>query len=101
MAPPVNITFLGGLGEIGRNCAALELEGQILLIDCGIMFPDSDMLGVDLVLPDFSWLLERSDDIIGCIATHGHEDHMGALSYLLRDLKFPIIGSAFALGLAR
>ncbi len=56
----VSITFLGGLGEIGRNCAAIEQDGAILLIDCGLMFPDDDMLGVDLVLPDFSWLIERS-----------------------------------------
>jgi len=101
MASPVHITFLGGLGEIGRNCAALELDGQILLIDCGIMFPDNDMLGVDLVLPDFTWLLERSDDIVGCIATHGHEDHVGGLSYLLREVSFPIFGSELTLGLAR
>ncbi len=85
MAPPVHITFLGGLGEIGRNCAALELEESLLLIDCGLMFPDNDMLGVDLVLPDFTWLLERADDIVGCVLTHGHEDHVGALSYLLRE----------------
>ena len=101
MASPVHITFLGGLGEIGRNCAALELEGQILLIDCGLMFPDNDMLGVDLVLPDFSWLLGRADDIVGCIATHGHEDHVGGLSYLLREVEFPLFGTDLTLGLAR
>ncbi|MFZ4516771.1 MAG: ribonuclease J [Microthrixaceae bacterium] len=101
MAPPVHLTFLGGLGEIGRNCAVLELEGSLLLIDCGIMFPDNDMLGVDVVLPDFTWLRERADDIVGCIATHGHEDHVGGLSYLLRDARFPIFGSELTLGLAR
>ena len=69
MAPPVHITFLGGLGDIGRNCLALEQEGQILLIDCGLMFPDTDMLGVDLVLPDFTWLIERADDVVGCVVT--------------------------------
>jgi ribonuclease J len=99
--PPVRITFLGGLGEIGRNCAALELDGKILLIDCGLMFPDPDMLGIDLVLPDFGWLHERSDDVVGCVLTHGHEDHAGGLSFLLRDLSFPIFGSALTLGLAR
>jgi ribonuclease J len=97
---PVSVTFLGGLGEIGRNCAAIEIEGRIMLLDCGLMFPDADMLGVDLVLPDFRWLLERADDIEGCIVTHGHEDHHGALAYLLRDLSFPIIGSALSLGFA-
>ncbi|HMJ75463.1 MAG TPA: ribonuclease J, partial [Iamia sp.] len=100
-APPVTVTFLGGLGEIGRNCAAVESEGKILLIDCGLMFPDADMPGVDLVLPDFTWLKERGDKIVGCIVTHGHEDHHGGLSFLLRDLSFPIIGSALSLALAR
>ncbi len=100
MTAPVSVTFLGGLGEIGRNCAAIEVEGRIMLLDCGLMFPDADMLGVDLVLPDFRWLLERADDIEGCIVTHGHEDHHGALAYLLRDLSFPIIGSALTLGFA-
>ena len=100
MTAPVSVTFLGGLGEIGRNCAAIEVEGRIMLLDCGLMFPDADMLGVDLVLPDFRWLLERADDIQGCIVTHGHEDHHGALAYLLRELSFPIIGSALTLGFA-
>jgi len=100
MAPPVHITFLGGLGEIGRNCAVLELEGSLLLIDCGLMFPDTDMLGVDLVLPDFTWLIERSEDIVGCVLTHGHEDHIGGLSYLLREASFPLFGTEFTLGLA-
>ncbi|MFN8018265.1 MAG: ribonuclease J, partial [Acidimicrobiales bacterium] len=100
MAAPVKVTFLGGLGEIGRNCAAIEIDGKIMLLDCGLMFPDSDMLGIDLVLPDFTWLLERADDIVGCIITHGHEDHHGALAYFLRELSFPIIGSALSLGFA-
>jgi ribonuclease J len=101
MAAPVNITFLGGLGEIGRNCACIESEGKIVLIDCGIMFPDVDMPGIDLVLPDFTYLRENADRIVGCIATHGHEDHVGGLSFLLRELKFPIYGSELTLGLAR
>lgn len=97
----MTITFLGGLGEIGRNCAAIEVEDRIMLLDCGLMFPDADMLGVDLVLPDFTYLRQNKDRIEGCIVTHGHEDHTGGLSYLLRDCSFPIIGSAMALGLAR
>ncbi|HEX9994367.1 MAG TPA: ribonuclease J [Acidimicrobiales bacterium] len=101
MAPPVKLTFLGGLGEIGRNCACLELEGRLLLLDCGLMFPKADMLGIDLVLPDFTYLRENADRIVGCIATHGHEDHVGALSFLLRELSFPVYGSALTLGLAR
>ena len=100
MASPVHITFLGGLGEIGRNCAVLELEGSLLLIDCGLMFPDTDMLGVDLVLPDFTWLVERAEDIVGCVLTHGHEDHTGGLSYLLREASFPLFGTELTLGLA-
>jgi ribonuclease J len=100
MAAQVTVTFLGGLGEIGRNCAAVEIDGKIMLLDCGLMFPDTDMLGVDLVLPDFSWLIERGDDVVGCIVTHGHEDHHGALAFLLRELSFPIIGSELTLGFA-
>ena len=98
---PVTITFLGGLGEIGRNCACIEVDGRIMLLDCGLMFPDADMLGIDLVLPDFTYLRENADRIEGCIVTHGHEDHAGGLSFLLRELSFPIYGSALTLGLAR
>ncbi len=101
MASSVRIVFLGGLGEIGRNCMAVEQDGRILLIDCGLMFPDADMHGIDLVLPDFTWLRENADRIEGVVATHGHEDHVGALQYLLRELSFPIYGSAVTLGLAR
>jgi ribonuclease J len=101
VASPVKITFLGGLGEIGRNCAAFELEGKILLLDCGLMFPEAEHLGIDLILPDFTWLHENADRVIGCILTHGHEDHAGGLSYLLRDLSFPLYGSALTLGFAR
>src|SRR2546421_9191050 len=98
---PVRITFLGGLGEIGRNCAAVEVAGRIMLLDCGLMFPDIEMPGIDLVLPDFTWLRENADRVEGCILTHGHEDHAGGLSFLLRDLSFPLYGSALTLGLAR
>jgi len=100
-AENVRITFLGGLGEIGRNCACVELGGRIMLLDCGLMFPDAEMPGVDLVLPDFTWLRQQADRVEGCILTHGHEDHIGALAFLLRDLSFPIYGSALTLGLAR
>ena len=101
MAAPVRITFLGGLGEIGRNCAAIEVDNRIMLLDCGLMFPDIDMLGVDLVLPDFTWLKQNAKRIEGAIITHGHEDHHGGLSFLLRELSFPLYGSALTLGLAR
>jgi len=72
-----------------------------MLLDCGLMFPDTDMLGIDVVLPDFTWLRERAGDIEGCVLTHGHEDHVGALSYALADMSFPLISSAFTLGLAK
>ncbi len=99
--PSVKIVFLGGLGEIGRNCMVIEQDDQLLMIDCGLMFPDADMHGIDLVLPDFTWLRANADRVVGCVATHGHEDHVGALQYLLRELSFPIYGSAVTLGLAR
>jgi ribonuclease J len=101
VSQPVRVTFLGGLGEIGRNCACIEVDGRILLLDVGLMFPDLDMLGVDLVLPDFTYLRENADRVDAAIITHGHEDHMGGLSFLLRELTFPIYGSALTLGLAR
>jgi len=97
----VRIVFLGGLGEIGRNCACIEVEGQILVLDCGIMFPDPDMPGVDLVLPDFSYLRENADRVVAVVLTHGHEDHTGGLAFLLRDLEVPIYGSELSVGLAR
>jgi len=98
---PVRVAFLGGLGEIGRNCACIEVDGRILVLDIGIMFPDPDMPGVDLVLPDLSYLRERADRVDGVILTHGHEDHTGGLAYLLRDLAVPVYGSELTLGLAR
>jgi ribonuclease J len=101
MAQPVRIYFLGGLGEIGRNCMVLEQDDKLMLIDCGLMFPDADMHGIDLVLPDFTFLRENADRIVGCVATHGHEDHVGGLQFLLRELSFPIYGSMVTLGLAR
>jgi len=101
MPAPVKITFLGGLGEIGRNCACIEVDDRIMLIDCGLMFPDIDMLGVDLVLPDFSYLYDNADRVEGAILTHGHEDHTGGLAFLLREISFPVYGSELTLGYAR
>src|SRR6476620_7860730 len=98
---PVRIVLLGGLGEIGRNCFCLEVDDRILVVDCGLMFPDADMPGVDLVLPDFTYLRDHADQVEGVVITHGHEDHVGALSYLLRDVSTPIFGSALSLGFAR
>jgi ribonuclease J len=101
MAAPVRINFLGGVGEIGRNCAAIENNGEILVVDCGLMFPNSQMPGVDLVLPDFTYLRENKDKIVAIVITHGHEDHAGALAYLLRDIQTKIYGSATTLALAQ
>jgi ribonuclease J len=101
VADPVRIAFLGGLGEIGRNCMIVEQDERLLMIDCGLMFPDADMHGIDLVLPDFTWLRDHAHRLEACVATHGHEDHVGGLHFLLRDLQFPIYGSAVTLGLAR
>ncbi len=96
----VSVTFLGGLGEIGRNCAAIEVKGKIALIDVGLMFPEEDMLGVDLVFPDWSWLTKRKKDVECVIITHGHEDHMGALAYFLRDIQVPVYGAELTMELA-
>ncbi len=97
----MRVVFLGGLGEIGRNCACIEVDGRILVLDCGIMFPEPDMPGVDLVLPDFSYLHENAERVDGVVLTHGHEDHTGGLAFLLRDLSVPIYGSELTIGLAR
>src|SRR6516225_6730000 len=99
--PPVSITFLGGLGEIGRNCFCLEVDRRILVVDCGLMFPDVDMPGVDLVLPDFTYLRENAARVEAVFLTHAHEDHAGGLAFLLRDVAVPIYGSPLSLGLAR
>jgi ribonuclease J len=97
----VRVVFLGGLGEIGRNCACIEVNGRILVLDVGIMFPDPDMPGVDLVLPDFTYLRENADRVDAVILTHGHEDHTGGLAFLLRDFPVPVYGSELTLALAR
>ncbi|NNN19232.1 MAG: ribonuclease J [Acidimicrobiaceae bacterium] len=102
MSSNVKVIFLGGLGEIGRNCALIEQDDKIVILDCGLMFPNPDMPGVDLVLPDLTYVKENQHKVVGCVLTHGHEDHTGALSFLLRDIDFvlPIYGSQLALGLA-
>jgi ribonuclease J len=89
MAEKLRAVPLGGLGEIGKNMMALELAGDLILIDCGIMFPDEEMLGVDLVIPDVSYVTERLHKLRGILITHGHEDHTGALPYVLPRLRLP------------
>jgi ribonuclease J len=99
-APGVTrVAFLGGLGEIGRNCAVVELDGARLLIDCGLAFPDADQPGVDIILPDFAWLAEEPERVVGVVLTHAHEDHMGALPYFLRDFDVPVYGTRLSLAM--
>ena len=90
---------LGGLGAIGKNMMVLEYGKALLVIDAGLMFPDDDMLGIDLVLPDYSYLVENKERVLGIILTHGHEDHVGALPYLLKEVDTPVYGTKLTLGL--
>lgn len=101
MTSPTRVIFLGGAGEIGRNMIAVEAAGRILVIDAGLSFPTEEMLGVDLVLPDFSYLRERRDRCEAVVLTHGHEDHVGALTWLLKEVPMPVYGTPLTLGLAR
>ena len=96
----VRIVALGGLGEVGRNMTVFEYHGKLLIVDCGVLFPEEDQPGVDLILPDFSYLDDRLDDIVGLVLTHGHEDHIGAVPYLLRRKgDIPILGSQLTIAL--
>lgn len=98
-AIPVRIMPLGGLGEVGKNITLYECQGDMLLVDCGIVFPDSDMFGVDLVIPDFSYLVQNREKIKGIVITHGHEDHIGGLPYLLKEINVPIYATRLTIGL--
>ncbi|MDP9228199.1 MAG: ribonuclease J [Actinomycetota bacterium] len=99
----MRILPLGGLGEIGKNMTVVEAEGRIVIVDAGLMFPTAEMLGIDLVLPDFSMLRERADDIEAIVLTHGHEDHVGALPYVLREIGIPpvIYSGLLTIGMVR
>lgn len=97
----LKIIPLGGLGEIGLNMTVYETGEDIIIVDCGLMFPEPSMLGIDLVIPDISYLRERVDRIRGIFLTHGHEDHIGALPYVLQDMSPPIFGTALTLGFVR
>ncbi|MGO2943112.1 MAG: ribonuclease J [Brevibacterium aurantiacum] len=99
-AEAVRIVALGGLGEVGRNMTVFEYHGKLLIVDCGVLFPEEDQPGVDLILPDFAYLDDRLDDIVGLVLTHGHEDHIGAVPYLLRRrADIPILGSKLTIAL--
>jgi ribonuclease J len=103
VSSPLRILPLGGLGEIGKNMTVLEHDGRLVVVDTGLMFPTTEMLGIDLVLPDFGYLRERAGDIEAIVLTHGHEDHVGALPYVLRELGMPevIYGGSLTIGLVR
>ena len=92
---------LGGLDEIGKNMTAVRQESGMILVDCGLAFPDEEMPGIDLVLPDFTYLREHSDKIRAIVLTHGHEDHVGALPYVLREFGVPVYGTRLTLGLVQ
>ncbi|HET7308853.1 MAG TPA: ribonuclease J [Actinomycetota bacterium] len=99
---PARVVFLGGVGEVGRNMACVELDDRILIVDVGLSFPHAEMPGIDLVLPDFEYVRERFDEVEAIVLTHGHQDHIGALPYLLREFDgdpLPVYGTAFTLAL--
>jgi ribonuclease J len=105
MSGTLRVLPLGGVGEIGKNLSVVEYGGKLVVVDCGLRFPTAEMMGIDLVLPDFTYLRERVDDIEAIIITHGHEDHLGALPWVLRDLganRIPAIyGGQLTIAMAR
>ena len=100
--PPngLRVVPLGGLGEIGRNMTVFEHQGRLLIVDCGVLFPDESQPGVDVILPDFTWIRDRLDKVDAIVLTHGHEDHIGGVPYLLRERPdIPVVGSRLTLAL--
>lgn len=98
-AKPVKIAFLGGLNEVGKNITLFEYEDEIILLDCGLAFPDEDMPGIDLVIPDFTYIEKNADKVKGICITHGHEDHIGSLAYLLKKVNIPVYSTRLTNGL--
>lgn len=100
MSSKLRIIPLGGCGEIGKNMTVLEYDNQIIVIDAGIMFPENDMLGVDVIIPDYTYLKANKEKVLALLLTHGHEDHVGAINYFLDDFNVPVYGTPLTLGLA-
>ena len=100
-AVPIHIYPLGGLGEVGKNMTVYECNGDMIIVDCGLVFPDSEMYGVDMVIPDFTFVVQNKDKIKGLLITHGHEDHIGSIPYLLQKFDLPIYGTRLTCGLIR
>ena len=100
-AVPIHVYPLGGLGEVGKNMTVYECCGDMIIVDCGLVFPDSEMYGIDMVIPDFTFVLQNKDRIKGLLITHGHEDHIGSIPYLLQKLDLPVYGTKLTLGLIR
>jgi ribonuclease J len=99
MKKKLRIIPLGGFGEVGKNMLAYEYNNQILVVDAGLMFPENDMTGVEYIIPDYEYLKKRSDKVVGFVITHGHEDHIGAIQHVLKDIPAPVYGTALTLGL--
>ena len=97
----LKIIPLGGLDEIGKNITAFEYGNDIIVLDCGLAFPDEELLGIDVVIPDFTSVIKNQDRLKGIILTHGHEDHIGALPYLLKEINTPVYGTNLTLGLVQ
>ncbi len=98
-AGKLHLVPLGGLGEFGMNCMAVRWGEDILVIDAGLMFPESELLGVDIVVPDITYLIQNREKVRGIVLTHGHEDHIGGLPWILNELNVPVYGTEFTLAL--
>lgn len=99
VAKPIKVSFLGGINEVGKNMTVFEYDGDMIIVDCGLAFPDEDMLGIDLVIPDFTYVTSNADKVKGIVITHGHEDHIGALAYLLKTCNVPVYSTRLTNGL--